>query len=594
MNVNFFKNKDHKDIQSILQLNGFSQIINKPTRTTEYSRTLIDIICTTNKQVINKVDVIPTSISDNDMVDVVRKMNHFRQPSRTITCRNYTKYMPDNMRNDLKTIDWSGFFACTNINRSWDIFKSNLLAVFDKHAPTIQKRVKGSQSQWLSTDIKDVMNDRDKMLRRARKSKCEHDWASYRHFRNKCTNKVKKAKAARYQTLLGENSKNPRHFWKILKKLFPTKSTFFTKIGNVIKTKAIFLRDFTWSQPETYIRTTKERFKFSYVSVLFVQKELLSLKRNKSPGIDNLPPSLPPNLLKDGAREIAKPLWHLINQSLTESVVPTEWKHPKITPIHKSGTLENPDNYRPISVLPALSKILEKAVHQQLISYLEKHNLLSDKPFGYRKHKSTEFAVNLFVDDIRKSIDDGKLVGALFVDLSKAFDTISHSTLLAKLPTYGIHEVELDWFRDYLFNRHQQVFCEKERSNIFEVVCGVPQGSVLGPLLFTMFYNDLKDHLTSVKLIKFADDTVLYFSSDNFQIIENTLNLEIQNLYKYLAENELIINLKPGKTEAMLFGSSKRLAKNPKQLRLTYNGTDICFTKRYKYLGTIVDPSLNE
>ena len=218
------------------------------------------------------------------------------------------------------------------------------------------------------------------------------------------------------------------------------------------------------------------------MSVLFVQKELLSLKRNKSPGIDNLPP----NLLKDGAREIAKPLCRLINQSLTESVVPIEWKHAKITPIHKSGTLENPDNYRPISVLPALSKILEKAVHQQLISYLEKHNLLSDKQFGYRKYRSTELAVNLFVDDIRKSIDDGKLVGALFVDLSKAFDTISHSTLLAKLPTYGIHEVELDWFRDYLFNRHQQVFYEKERSNVFEVVCGVPQGSVLGPLLFTM------------------------------------------------------------------------------------------------------------
>ena len=121
--------------------------------------------------------------------------------------------MPDNIRNDLKTIDWSGFFACTNINRSWDIIESNLLAVFDKHAPIIQKRVKGSQSPWLSTDIKDVMNDRDKMLRRARKSKCEHDWTSYRHLRNQCTNKVKKAKAA--------------HLVKTLK----TQETFSNKIS---------------------------------------------------------------------------------------------------------------------------------------------------------------------------------------------------------------------------------------------------------------------------------------------------------------------------------------------------------------------------
>ena len=257
---------------------------------------------------------------------------------------------------------------------------------------------------------------------------------------------------------------------------------------------------------------------------------------------------LPSRLLKDGAKEISKPLTHMINRSLSECTIPIEWKHAKITPIHKSGTLDNPDNYRPISVLPVLSKILEKCVQEQYVGYLENNKLLSNIQFGYRKKRSTELAVNLFLDDVRKCIDKGNMVGALFVDLSLAFDTIGHGRLLDQLPTmYGIKDKELEWFENYLFNRSQYVFYEKEASNVMNLKCGVPQGSILGPILFLLFFNDLVDHLEKVKVLKLADDTVMYFSDKDFFNIESTLNSDIHNLYRYLYDNELIINLKQTK-----------------------------------------------
>ena len=159
-----------------------------------------------------------------------------------------------------------------------------------------------------------------------------------------------------------------------------------------------------------------------------------NLKRKKAQGLDDFPPGL----LKDAASLIAQPLTYVINMSLSEGVIPTEWKAAKVTPLHKSGPRTELENYRPISVLPALSKILERIAHRQLLTYLESNRLLVNYQFGFRQKMSTEFAATFLTDYIRKQADSGNLTGALYIDLSKAFDTISHSLLLNKLPSYGI------------------------------------------------------------------------------------------------------------------------------------------------------------
>ena len=160
--------------------------------------------------------------------------------------------------------------------------------------------------------------------------------------------------------------------------------------------------------------------------------------------------------------------------------------------MYKSGSMSEFGNYRPISTLPIVSKVIEKAVHKQLTSYFETNNLLNESQFGFRSNRSTELAAAMFTDDVRKQVDKGSLVGAVFVDLGKAFDTVSHATLLHKLESYGIRGLELEWFADYLFNRSQYVRISNNNSDTQKVINGVPQGSVLGPLLVIIFLNTVK------------------------------------------------------------------------------------------------------
>ncbi|KAL9960121.1 hypothetical protein ACROYT_G033530 [Oculina patagonica] len=314
------------------------------------------------------------------------------------------------------------------------------------------------------------------------------------------------------------------------------------------------------------------------------------LKRKKATGLDNLPPGL----LKDAAEVITKPLIFIINLSLATGVVPTDWKVAKVIPLFKSGSTAEIDNYRPISILSTLSKILERAVYKQVVTHLERNGLISEHQFGLRSNRSTELAVTLFTDLIRKEAGGGKATGAVFIDLTKAFDTISHSVLLEKLSCYGIQDNELNWFTDYLFLRKQLVQFKGVLSEPNPVFTGVPQGSILGPLLFLIYFNDVHQPLRYSKIITYADDTVIFTSSKDLDAIQHNLGEDIKSLADWFRDNELIINLKKGKTEVMLFGTAKRLnCFDGKELNLTVNGCRINTTTTYKYLGVHLDPTLN-
>ena len=276
-------------------------------------------------------------------------------------------------------------------------------------------------------------------------------------------------------------------------------------IAQNLKCETFKLRNFIWEKPPTLSTPTKS-FNFSYVSRIFVERELKSLKRRKAAGCDDLPPGI----LKDAAYALSSPLTHLINLSLTTGLVPNKWKIAKVTPIHKKGNTNDYNNYRPISVLNTCSKILERAVHKQLIDHLETNDLLSKTQFGYRKNRSTELATILLSDNIRKAVDEGHLVGVLYVDLSKAFDTLSHSALLEKLKSFGITGDSHNWFTDYLFSRKQFCVVENCESKLLNITCGVPQGSILGPLLFLLFFNDFEKCLKHSQSLNFAGITVVY------------------------------------------------------------------------------------
>ena len=261
-------------------------------------------------------------------------------------------------------------------------------------------------------------------------------------------------------------------------------------------------------------------------------------------GLDEIPPLF----LKDTAYVISKSLAHIINCSLMSGVVPNDFKRVRVVPVCKSSAHENFGNYRPISVLPAISKILEKCVHSQLIEHLEENNLLSQNRFGFCKYRSAELAVVWFTDQIRRSMDAGILTGAIYVDMSKAFDTVGHTGIINKLSDYDVMGMPQEWLINYLFNRSQQVTFQNTLSRPEPTVCGTPQGSILGPLLFVLYIDDITASLHQAKIVKYADDTVIFYSNKDEKVIQPVLNNEFSSMTNWLRNNELIINTKREKT----------------------------------------------
>ena len=253
------------------------------------------------------------------------------------------------------------------------------------------------------------------------------------------------------------------------------------------------------------------------------------------------------------------------------------------------------ENYRPISVLNSFSKIFELVVHEQLYEFLETNGMLGQSQFGFRKNRSTQHAVTLLTDQIRQGMDRGKFTGSVFVDLSKAFDTVDHGCVLSKLKCYGIKEKEFCWFESYLFGRKQYVAYDNTNSEIQSVLCGVPQGSVLGPLLFVILMNDLEIVLDKCKIILYADDTVLCTSNTDINLIVSELNHDLKLMSNWFYNNNLTVNMKKGKTEYTIFGTERKLSKlsNVEKLDINMNGSHVNRTRSYKYLGVTLDQSLN-
>ena len=297
-------------------------------------------------------------------------------------------------------------------------------------------------------------------------------------------------------------------------------------------------------------------------------------------------------MLKDAALALAEPLTYIINRSLRDSTVPGKLKIAKVLPLFKSGPKTLMDNYRPISILPAISKILERVVYDQLSGYLERNDLITSSQFGFRRRYNTELALTLFTDGIRLAMDQGKLTGAVFIDPQKACDTVEQSVLLSKLPFYGVTGNELMWIENYLSGRFQYVHYDDVKSELQLVKFGVPQESILGPLLLLIQINDLIKSVDGCTVQMYADDNVIYTSHRDIKVIENTLSANMTVIKNWLDKNRLIINLQKGKTESMLFGTAKRLCSHG-DLKVSLQGHLINFTSKYKYRGMHLDPSLS-
>ena len=324
---------------------------------------------------------------------------------------------------------------------------------------------------------------------------------------------------------------------------------------------------------------------FRFVNIKEMNHLIGILKNNKPSGVENLKTVV----LKDALKILIIEFTPLVNECLDKTYVPTTWKHGIITPIPKIPNCPSPIDYRPISVLPAASKVLERAVHNQLVYFLESNGLLDQRQHGFRKDHSTLSAIYDVTQHLYYNMDQCNITYCAFIDYSKAFDTLDHAILISKLREIGISSPVVDWCYSYLTNRKQRVKNGNAKSDDLDVKYGVPQGSILGPLFFIMYVNDLlllfNEH--DPKITLYADDTVLYISDKKSDVACNALEHGLTKLSNWCTQNKLSINFKKTK---LLIVDPMKFAENypcPKS-----NGQALERVNSYNYLGVSIDESL--
>ena len=326
-----------------------------------------------------------------------------------------------------------------------------------------------------------------------------------------------------------------------------------------------------------------ENFVFDEITIEEVHSAMLDLNPNKANG----PNSIPARIIRLLGLNLASCLTKIFNISIKTGQHPKILRTAKAIPVHKKGSLLSIKNYRPISLLSNINKLLEKLIHSRLYTFFEKNNVLYNLQFGFRKKHSTNHALIEITENIRKCLDNGEYACGVFVDLQKAFDTVNHNILLNKLEHYGVRGVALNWFRSYLHDRKQFVSILGFDSDIKTVRHGVPQGSVLGPLLFLVYINDLCTAVRYCKIFHFADDTNLLNTDKSPLRIQKQVNSDLKILYDWMLAN--MISLNKDKTEMVIF--HKKGTPRP-YIKVKLNGTVIYPARQIKYIGIYIDEHL--
>lgn len=619
-NVNVLTNKGNgvESVSNLCNTFNLKQLISDPTRVAKNSSTAIDLIFSSEPSMICANGVLPVGISDHFLTFCrrQRQRNKFGE-HKTIQMRSLKTYSPATLIENLNNVDWSNCLVSNCIEASWSNFKTKFLKVIDEIAPVKTIRVKQNDHPWFNNEIRELVRHRDKLLKKYAKTKNHDHLSEFRSARNAVNYKIKKAKSTFYAEQLKINNFQPKKLWKVFKSLGACQSKgsktsiSLTTDGGVIHDKKDVAEQFNnyfTNVAEDLVRklekpTTKyglghvadfyqkekgikpNSFAFLDVSADDVHKALNNLSSNKATGID----AIPARFLKDGASVVAHPLSEIINQSLRIGIVPKDWKLARVTPLHKKGSKTLVNNYRPISILTAFSKVVERLIHDQIMDYFTSNSLIYDFQSGFRPSYSTDSCLIHLTDYIKQQSDKGKLTGMVVLDLEKAFDTVDHSILIGKLKALGLTQSSISWFQSYLKDRWQAVDVGGTLSSWREVKCGVPQGSILGPLLFVSYINDMATSV-NCKLLLYADDSALVVSGKSVITIQAQLTKELENIYNWLIDNRLSLHI--GKTNAILFGSKRKLRMQP-ELKVMCNNQVIINKTSVSYLGLEFDSTLS-
>ena len=590
-----FNTRDGTRLNALCANSNLNLLIKEATRITPQSQSVLDQILVNMPNFVKKSYVLPpVGFSDHCAIGVELNFKMSIERAYTRHMWFYKKANFTGFRNKLQCTDWSYCFDTDDVNVANDRWTSVFLDIAKSFIPNKNVLVRPRDSPWYTNQLRIFKRKVHRLFSIMKKNPSQHNYDRYVNLRNEYKQALGDAQT-KYESNVSRSlveSRNTKQWWSTIKSMlgrgaddsYPPMRNNDTYVTDS-KDKANLFNSFFLNHCKLNtnnaelprpIYKTDARLSNIVITGSEVLDQIKCLDTGKSSGHDGLSP----RMLKEAGHTIVQPLSLLFNMSIKDGKFPKSWKKANVIPIHKKGDKDDINNYRPVSVLPIVSKIFERIIFKHVYNHLHINRLISRHQSGFQPNESTINQLAYMYHEFSEALDKKKDVRIVFCDVSKAFDKVWHLGITFKLKQLGIDDILLNWFCDYLKDRKQRVVIKGQCSDWGDIEAGVPQGSVLGPLLFIVYINDLADVVNcNIKL--FADDTCLYVKiDDQSQVDEKTriLNSNLSNLSAWA--DQWLVTFNPAKTKSMIISNKKIVYPD-----LVFNDTVLENVTCHKHLG---------